>query len=108
MIKTSGKKAKYEGGYQRDTAEGKLRYDLIPPELLKRLAQHYTKGAELYGDSNWKLASDQKGRDRFFQSAYRHFMQWVEGQEDEDHAIACVWNIFAHEWHKRHKVDNSD
>ena len=40
MIKHSGKKAKYAGGYQRDTDKDKLRYDLIPLELLKDLASH--------------------------------------------------------------------
>ena len=30
---------------------------------------------------------------RFLSSALRHLMQYAEGQRDEDHAIAAVWNL---------------
>lgn len=103
LTKTSGKKKQYKGGYQRDDDSEKLRYDLIPLELLTRLAGLYTRGAKLYGDSNWKLANDEKGYQRFRQSAWRHFIQWNNGEEDEDHAIACVFNIFGYEYHNKHK-----
>ena len=41
-----------EQGTKHD--EGKLRYDLIPPYPLMRLAEVYTIGARKYGDRDWE------------------------------------------------------
>lgn len=101
--KDSGERVRYASGFNRDTPNGKPRFDLIPTELLTRLAGLYTRGAIKYGDSNWKLAKDEKELGHFRQSAWRHFVKWNESQEDEDHAIATIWNIIAYEWHTKHK-----
>src|SRR5690348_4493178 len=53
----SGERIDYPSGMRRDTTKGKLRYDLIPLFFLKRLAGLYTRGAEKYGDNNWRLAN---------------------------------------------------
>jgi hypothetical protein len=99
----STKKHRYSSGYQRDTPENKPRYDLIPHEMLKRLAELYARGAEKYGDNNWKLANSEEEYTRFRASAFRHFIQWISGEEDEDHASAILWNVIAYEWHTKHK-----
>lgn len=96
--KDSGARVEYASGFTRDTAEGKPRYDLIPTSLLTRLAELYTRGAEKYGDENWKLATTEDEIKRFKQSAWRHFVQWQEGQQDEDHGVATMWNIIAYEY----------
>lgn len=101
--KDSGKRVLYKSGFNRDSIEGKPRYDLIPTELIKRLAELYARGAAKYGDSNWKLATNPQELQRFKQSAWRHFIQWQEGQDDEDHAAAVMWNIIAYEWHTKYK-----
>jgi len=103
ITKDSGKRVEYDSGFNRDVATDKPRYDLIPHELLKRLAELYTRGAEKYGEDNWQKATTQPEIDRFQQSAWRHWMQWVAGEDDEDHAIATIWNIIAYEWHTKHK-----
>jgi len=36
-IEDSGKRIKYKTGALRDTEEGKVRYDLLPPECLRRV-----------------------------------------------------------------------
>lgn len=102
--KDSGKKAQYPSGMQRDTAEGKLRYDLIPVPMLKRLAGLYARGAEKYGDRNWERANSQEELDHMKAALMRHLYQWAEGEVDEDHAIAVVWNMFAYEMTKE-KID---
>jgi hypothetical protein len=104
--KDSGKRKKWKSGFNRDTDEGKLRYDLIPLELLERLAGLYTRGAVKYGDDNWQKAETQEEIDRFKQSAWRHWAQWMNGEEDEDHPTAVIWNIMAYEWHTRHKEES--
>ena len=99
FITKASKKTDYGNGFTRDSDEGKLRYDLIPISMLKRLAALYSRGAKLYGDSNWKKASG-PAVDNFKRSAFRHFMQWANGEYDEDHASAIVFNVFGFEWHK--------
>ncbi|MFA6325370.1 MAG: dATP/dGTP diphosphohydrolase domain-containing protein [Candidatus Paceibacterota bacterium] len=103
ITKDSGKRVNFDSGFQRDVNDGKPRYDLIPTELLKRLAELYQRGAEKYDDNNWRKAESPKEINRFKESAWRHFIQWASGEMDEDHAIAAVWNIFSYEWHTQHK-----
>jgi hypothetical protein len=98
--KDSGKRIDYPSGFRRDVQEGKPRYDLIPAELLKRLAELYARGSEKYGDDNWRLANGENEMKRFKASAWRHFIDWQNGwNTEEDHASAVVFNIFAYEWH---------
>lgn len=101
--KDSGERVLYDSGFNRDVTTGKPRYDLIPHELLYRLAMVYTRGAEKYGDDNWHKANSEEEYQRFIGSGFRHFEQWRAGEEDEDHAMQCVWNIIAYEWHRHHK-----
>jgi hypothetical protein len=103
ITKDSGERKSYESGFVRDIPTGKPRYDLIPPELLKRLAEVYSRGSEKYGDNNWRKANSEEEYQRFVASAFRHFEQWRAGEDDEDHAMQACWNIVAYEWHKKHK-----
>ena len=48
---------------------------------------------------NWKKLNTPDDLERFKESAFRHFLSWLNGEKDEDHAMACVFNIFAYEWH---------
>lgn len=102
--KDSGERAEYDSGMVRDTQTGKPRFDLLLPkgvpfraQFLTRVAELLARGAEKYNDRNWELASGSEELDRFRASAYRHFMQWVTGETDEDHAAAVVFNLLAHE-----------
>ena len=90
-IKDSGKRETYESGAVRDTNEGKIRYDLLPIECLKRLADHYTKGAKKYDDNNWKKGIP---TDRFIESTWRHWAEYLLGETEEDHLSAIVFNVF--------------
>lgn len=101
--KDSGKRKEWRSGFKRDVTDGKPDYTLLPYEILKRWAELMTRGASKYGKHNWKLAKTQEEMERFKQSAFRHFMQWISGQEDEDHATAVMFNISAYEWHTKHK-----
>lgn len=94
----SGKRVVFPSGMQRDTTEGKPRFDLIPLPMLRRLAELYARGAEKYGDDNWTLANSPEELQRLKASAWRHFVAWAEGADTgEDEAIAAVWNLFAYE-----------
>lgn len=96
--KDSGEREDYDSGMRRDTASGKPRYDLIDRSMLKRDAELMARGAEKYGERNWELANSEEEAARFQASAFRHFMQWMNGERDEDHAAATRFNIAAYEY----------
>lgn len=100
----SGTRTKYDSGFQRDTNEGKPRFDLIPTEPLTRLADLYERGARKYGDSNWRLANTEEEIARFKQSAWRHFVSWSAGDDSEDHAAAVMFNLMGYMWHTEYKT----
>lgn len=92
ITKDSGDRQKWTTGSVRDLATGKGRFDLIPTEPLRRLAQLYERGSVKYGDRNWE-----KGQPlmRYIDSAMRHINCLIAGEPLEDHAAAVVWNMFS-------------
>lgn len=105
--KDSGKRVEFESGMRRDVADEKPDYTLCYLPMLKRWAELMSRGAKKYGRCNWQLANSQEELDRFYSSAYRHFIQWLSGETDEDHAAACYFNIAAAEYLKE-KLRNGD
>lgn len=97
ITKDSGKRQEFSSGMKRDTQENKARYDLIEPLALERWAMLMARGAEKYGERNWELANSQEEANRFKASAWRHFVQWARGEEDEDHMAAVMFNLAAYE-----------
>ena len=93
VTKDSGKRIKFKSGMQRDIQEGKPRYDLIYLPLLKEWAELMGRGAEKYGENNWKKANSVEELNRFKASAWRHFVQFMNGEEDEAHHAAILFNI---------------
>lgn len=92
VVKDSGERLDFMTGSRRDTNKGKPRYDLIGRHGLKRLADLMARGAEKYGENNWMLGQNIS---RSYESAFRHLMQWRDGEVDEDHLAAVVFNIFS-------------
>lgn len=106
-LKDSGKREEYASGMRRDTQEGKPMYSLIDADMLRRWADHMTKGAAKYGRNNWRLARSAEELERFKDSAFRHFMQWLAGEIDEDHAAAVIFNLAAASYVER-RLDDLD
>jgi hypothetical protein len=98
QTKDSGKRVKFSSGMVRDVNDGKARFDLVEQDMLWRIAELYGRGAIKYGDNNWRKAKGRKELNRFKESAFRHFMQWVRGDLDEDHAAAVFFNVAGFEW----------
>lgn len=101
VTKDSGQREAYSSGMVRDTQEGKPRYDLVDLTFLKRWAELMGRGAEKYGARNWELASSEEELERFKASAFRHLVQWLSGDQDEDHAVAVAFNLAAAEYVKK-------
>lgn len=111
--KDSGKRAEFESGMVRDTEEGKARFDLLIPlgvpyehQFLTRCANLMARGAEKYTERNWEQACSEEEMSRYKSSASRHFMQWMAGETDEDHAAAVQFNLNAYESTK-YKVEHA-
>lgn len=105
ITKDSGERILFKSGMNRDTQNGKPRFDLIYQPLLLRWAELMSRGAEKYGDNNWQLANSTEEADRFMASAWRHFYQWANGlNPEEDHAAAVIFNIAAIEYLKEKNV----
>lgn len=106
QVKDSGTRKQFDSGMVRDTQEGKIDWwRVYVGPMLKRWAIHVTKGATKYpdvkvGTPNWTLAAGEEELFRFKASAARHFAQWLEGDMDEDHAAAVMFNINGHEYVK--------
>lgn len=108
VTKDSGQRQEYATGMKRDSNAGKPRFDLLfvrgmpyDEQLLTRYAQLRARGAQKYCESmmvvNCELAETEEELYRFRDSAIRHFMQWFNGETDEDHASATLFNIHMYE-----------
>ena len=79
------------GAVRGSDAEG-VRFDLITPIGLRRLAETCAEGARKYGDHNW-----QKGipASVMLNHAIRHAYLWLAGDATEDHLAHAAWNLLA-------------
>lgn len=74
--------------------------------MILEVSKHFEEGAKKYGENNW-----QKGLpiNCYIDSAVRHYLKWLRGDEDEPHDRAFVWNILCCIWtvkHMREDVTN--
>lgn len=97
VVRDSGKRQEFGSGMRRDVDEGKPLFTLLPRDFLRRWAMHMTKAMPKYGRDNWTLANSPEELQRFKDSAFRHFMAWLDGEIDEDHACGVAFNIAAAE-----------
>ena len=89
---------------------GKLRYELIPWEILDGLAQVYTIGAEKYGVDNWRKSFEWS---RIIGAIFRHFIAWLTGTNNDRetglHHLDCVaWNVLTLRWMQKYGKGNDD
>lgn len=80
----------FETGAVRDSAAGKGRYDLLPWGAIHALAQHCERGALHYGERNVDKGIPQHS---FIDSAIRHLSLYIQGDAEDHHLIAAMWNI---------------
>lgn len=90
MILDSGDRTRFQTGAVRDMHEGKGRMDLLPMSALIELSKHCEEGAQKYGEHNVDKGIPQKS---LCDSAMRHLIKYMRGDDDEDHLRAAAWNI---------------
>lgn len=105
-IKDSGARTQFDSGMVRDVEDTKIDLtNLIHGPMLVRWATHLTKAKAKYPDitpgvPNWTLAAGDEELARFKRSAFRHFLAWLNGETDEDHAAGVFFNINGGEYVK--------
>jgi len=88
------------GGHKDD--RGKVRMELIPPELLEAVGDILTFGAEKYADRNWEYGMKWS---RPFGALMRHMWAWWGGEQNDPetgrshlwHAACCIAFLVAYE-----------
>jgi hypothetical protein len=108
ITKDSGERLQFDSGMVRDVTTGKCNY-LLPfsGPMFERWAQLLTRGAEKYSADNWMRANGEAELRRFQESAARHFIQWLRGDTDEDHAAAVFFNLNGAEYVKDRLSENA-
>ena len=63
--------------------------------MLLEVSKHFEEGAKKYGENNWQKGIPPKC---YIDSAVRHYLKWLRGDEDEPHDRAFVWNLMCCIW----------
>ena len=92
-------------GIKNDYQDNKLRWDLLPIDIIEEIVKVYTKGAEKYKPNSWQLLEN--GTERYYAALIRHLVEWRKGNLiDEDtqckHLAQVAWNAIALLW-----IDNN-
>jgi len=68
---------------------------VTPHHMLLEVSIHFEDGARKYGDNNWRKGIPAT---RYLDSAIRHYLKWLRGDNDEPHHRAFCWNILCMIW----------
>lgn len=67
--------------------------------MLLEVSKHFEEGAKKYGENNWQKGIPESS---YIDSAVRHYLKWLRGDDDERHDRAFVWNIICLIWTHEH------
>lgn len=71
-------------------------------EMFLEVSRHFEEGAKKYGENNWQKGIPARC---YIDSAVRHYLKWLRGDEDEPHDRAYCWNIICCIWTCIHKPE---
>lgn len=74
-------------------------------DMLLDLSIHFEDGAKKYNENNWKKGIPAK---RYIDSATRHLLKFIRGDNDEPHKRAFAWNVMCCIWTCEHIPDLND
>jgi hypothetical protein len=75
------------------------------PECLLEVSKHYCEGSLKYGERNWEKGIPLHS---YIDSGVRHLLKYIDGQIDEPHDRAFVWNMLGALWTLEHKPELND
>lgn len=73
--------------------------------MLLEVSRHFEDGAKKYGENNWKKGIPVHC---YIDSAVRHYLKFVRGDDDEPHDRAFCWNIMCAIWTCKHHPELND
>lgn len=73
--------------------------------MILEVAKHFEEGAKKYGENNWQKGIPVRC---YIDSAVRHYLKWLRGDQDEPHNRAFCWNIMCAIWTCIHKPELND
>ena len=92
VLPDSGARTEFDTGAVRDAMSGKGMPSLVPPAAIRSLSRRFEDGATKYGRDNWLKGIPLS---RYADAIIRHTLAAAEGQTDEDHLGAVLWNAAA-------------
>ena len=69
------------------------------------VSKQYEQGAVKYGEWNWTKGIPQHS---YIDSAVRHYLKVLRGDNDEPHDRAFIWNVLGTIWTHEHKPEMID
>ena len=88
----------------------KLKWDLLPMDVIEDVVKVLTYGAKKYSDDNWKLIDNPINR--YYSAMMRHLIDWKVYNEQNDkesglphlaHALCCL--VFINWFSKHNKIE---
>lgn len=73
--------------------------------MILEVAKQFEDGAVKYGDDNWRKGIPVRC---YIDSAVRHYLKFLRGDQDEPHDRAFCWNILCAIWTCKHKPELND
>lgn len=74
-------------------------------EMMLEVSVHYMKGAKKYNPYNWMLGIPVSS---YISSGVRHFLKRCDGNTDERHDLAFIWNLLGAVWTMENKPEMID
>ena len=75
------------------------------PTMFLEVSKHFEEGCKKYGENNWRKGIPAHC---YIDSAVRHYLKWLRGDDDEPHDRAFVWNIMCCIWTCDNKPELND
>lgn len=73
--------------------------------MLLEVSKHFEEGAIKYGERNWEKGIPVHC---YIDSAIRHYLKYLRGDDDERHDRAVAWNLMCAIWTIQNKPEMND
>lgn len=98
-------------GIKNDFRDGKLRWDLLPLDVIEKIVEIYTFGAKKYKENSWQNLPD--GYQRYKAALFRHITAYEKGEVYDSesgcmHLAHAAWNAIAMLYFGMKEEKNSD
>lgn len=87
-----------EEAIKNDFRDGKLRWDLLPLDVIEKVVEIYTFGAKKYKENSWQNLPD--GYQRYKAALFRHITAYEKGEVYDSesgcmHLAHAAWNAIS-------------